>query len=214
MAVGIAPRTRVKARPEQEPTIEGGGDLPLYHLTVEQYLAMIASGVLGAGDRVELLGGLLVEKMVKNSPHNFGVGQTATALRALLPIAWVVREEKSVVIDAWSRPEPDVAVVRGPSTLYRDRDPKAREIALIVEVSDSTYSEDRGAKWRHYAAAKIPVYAIPNIQGRRLEVYRKPWGRGDSARYRESETFDEAAEFPVVIDGRELGRIAVKDVLA
>src|SRR5262249_13151183 len=41
----------------------------LYRLTVRQYHQMIQDGVLGKRDRVELIEGLLVVKMSKNSPH-------------------------------------------------------------------------------------------------------------------------------------------------
>jgi hypothetical protein len=211
MAVGIAPEVRRESAAGPE---GGAGGTNLYRLTVGQFLAMIRAGVFREGERVELLGGLLVEKMVKHPPHNFGVTRIAEALRAILPAGWIVWEEKSVALDTRSRPEPDIAVVRGPIVNFRDRDPKSKEIALIVEVAESSYSEDSGRKWALYAAAKIPVHAILNIPVRRLELYSKPWGRGHSARYRQADIFDASSEFPVLLEGRELGRVAVKDVLA
>ena len=43
--------------------------LPLYRLSVEQYHAMIHAGILSEQDTVELLEGLLVQKMTRNPPQ-------------------------------------------------------------------------------------------------------------------------------------------------
>ena len=184
-----------------------------YRLTVAQFLKMIDGGVFPEGARVELLGGLLVEKMTKHDPHDFGVSACGDLHRGLLPPGFFVREEKSIVLSRFDRPEPDVVVVRGERRDF-PKAPRPPEIILIIEVADSTYTKDRGDKWWRYAAARILVYWILNIPKRQVEVYTDPTGRGRSARYRSCTIYGEDAEAPVVIDGRECGRIAVKDLLS
>jgi Uma2 family endonuclease len=184
-----------------------------YRLTVRQFLAMIDAGIFPHDGHVELLGGLLIQMMVKGDPHDFTLGEVAGELRRLIPDGWIVREDKSLRLGPRSRPEPDVAIVRGPSRQYRKRTPHAKETALVVEVAESTYTYDRGEKWRAYAAARIPFYWIVNLDNHQIEVYREPIGRGKKASYREAATFDIQAEVPVFIDGQEVGRIAVKDIL-
>ena len=88
-----------------------------------------------------------------------------------------------------------------------------RDIAIVAEVADSSYAKDRGKKWRKYAAAKLAIYWIVNLPARRIEVYTAPSGRGKSAGYRDVSIYGEDDEVPVVIEGRELGRIKVRDVL-
>ncbi|HEX8199122.1 MAG TPA: hypothetical protein VF590_01450, partial [Isosphaeraceae bacterium] len=51
-----------------------------YHLSVRQFERMIDVGIFPDGVRVELLGGVLVEKMTKNDPHDFTVGQLGQVL--------------------------------------------------------------------------------------------------------------------------------------
>jgi Uma2 family endonuclease len=184
-----------------------------YRLTARQFEKMIDAGIFHDEDHVELLGGLLVDQMVKNPPHNVAVGKSATNLRTLLPAGWFVREEKSVRLGRWSHPEPDLSVVRGVEDDYAQRDPTARDVGLIGEVSDSTYAKDRGSKWRKYATAKIPVYWIVNLPQRQIEVFSTPSGRGKTAGYRDCQVYGEGDEVPVVLDGRERGRIKVRDVL-
>jgi Uma2 family endonuclease len=184
-----------------------------YRLSVRQFERMIDAGVFPEGVRVELLGGVLVEKMTKNDPHDFTVGRLGTILRRLLPSDWIVREEKSVRLGLSWRPEPDIAVVRGPDDLYRARTPQAKEIGLVIEVADVSYAKDRGAKWRGFAAARVRIYWIVNLPAHRVEVYTDPTGRGMAAKYRGCTMIGADSEVPVVIENREVGRIAVREIL-
>ena len=183
--------------------------LKLYRLTVPQFEAMIAPGIFG-DDRVELLGGVMI-MMTQYPPHTFAEEQCSDALERLLnPAEWYVREEKPVHLGRSWRPEPDVAVVRGPRAAFATRTPRAEDLALLVEVADTSYATDRGVKWRRYAAAGIPAYWIADLGKRRVEVFTGPTGRGKSARYQDVVEYGEEAEIPVAIDGREFGRIDVR----
>jgi Uma2 family endonuclease len=182
-------------------------------LTVRQYVAMLGAGVLADDAHLELLDGKVVNQMTKFAPHNYASRQVGLLLKGILAPEWLVSEEKSVTLGRLWRPEPDIALLRGPNSRYRKSDPTAADIGLLIEVSDSSYATDRGEKWRAYAAARIPVYWIVNLNQSQVEVYRDPIGRGKKAGYREAVTFGADAEVPVVIDGREVGRITVKDIL-
>jgi Uma2 family endonuclease len=190
----------------------GSGVVP-YRLTVRQFLKAIDAGVFPEGARVELLGGLLVDKMTKNDPHDFAISELGDALRGLLPPGFFVREEKSVVLGRNWRPEPDIAVVRTPRPRFRSGAPRAADLAFLVEVADASYATDRGPKWRRYAGCGVAVYWIVNIPQARIEVYGAPAGRGRSATYRDCTTYGPDEQVPVVLDGREVGRVAPRDFL-
>jgi Uma2 family endonuclease len=190
-----------------------GSGVVFYRLSVRQFEKMIDAGVFPDGARVELLGGMLVDQMTKNDHHNFTVGRLGKILGRLLPSDWFAREEKSVRLGLLWRPEPDVAVVRGPDDLYRDRTPQAKDIGLVIEVVDTTYAKDRGEKWRGYAAARVRTYWIVNLPARRVEVYTDPTARGLAAKYRACVTYSPGDEVPVMIEDREVGRVAVRDIL-
>lgn len=194
-------------------TRAAGAGWNTYRLSVGQYLKMIGAGVFPDDARVELLGGFLIESMANQAPHNFSASQTGHNLRRISQAGWFISEGKSLVLGRYWRPEPDIAVIRGPNDLYRARDPRAADVALLAEVAESSYALDRGRKWRAYAAARIPAYWIVNLPGRQIESYGDPAGRGQAATYRAVDLFGPEAEVPVVIDGREVGRVAVRDVL-
>jgi Uma2 family endonuclease len=186
----------------------------LFRVSVKRFLKMIDAGIFADGARVELLAGVLTTKMTKNPPHNFATHRLSRGLQALPLLAgWTVRDEKSVQLGRFWRPEPDIVVARGPDDLYRTRDPHGDELVLIVEVSDTTYPQDRGLKWRGYAAARVPLYWIVNLPDRRIEVYTDPVGRGPLAKYQTCTLYDDKTTVSVVIDGGDVGRIAVRDIL-
>ncbi|MFO0887697.1 MAG: Uma2 family endonuclease [Isosphaeraceae bacterium] len=184
-----------------------------YRLNVRQFEAMIGAGLFEDGPRVELIHGRLIERMTKHEPHSFVVGSLCDLVRALVVPGGFVREEKPLEIGPDSRPEPDVSVVRGERGDYRQQIPPGTETALVIEVADSTYAKDHGRMLALYASAIIPVYWIVRLPERKVEVYSGPTGSGRSASYAECATFDDAAEVPVVIDGVERGRLAVRSFL-
>jgi Uma2 family endonuclease len=103
-----------------------------------------------------------------------------------------------------------VAIVRGTRAAFRGRHPEPADIALITEVGDASLARDRGDKWVAYGRAGIPVYWIVNLRDRQVEVYTNSDPAGG---YRFRVDYRPGDDVPVVIDGREVGRIAVTDLL-
>ena len=54
-----------------------------------------------------------------------------------LPEGWFCRGQSAITTDD-SEPEPDIAVVRGSELDYLARHPGAADMALVIEVADST----------------------------------------------------------------------------
>ena len=192
---------------------ESGIRRKLYRLNVQQFLRSIEAGVFPQGPRMELLRGIPVAQLIKTDLHDSTVAAFGDALRRTVSGEWSVREEKSLELGRYSRVVPDLAISRGPRAVHARRAPTERETALIVEVSDTSYRLDRGRKWRIYASAGVAWYGIANLAERRVEVYRAPEGRGRSASYREAVNLGPDDDVPVVFDGREVGRLAVRDIL-
>lgn len=177
-----------------------------YRLDVRRFDKMLADDMFG-DRKVELLNGLLI-MMTPGPAHDYAVAMTARALtRRLGEQHWAVREEKPVVLSARWKPLPDVAVVRGPYSDYTQRTPGATDIALIVEVADTTYAKDAGFKRRWYARFGIPAYWVVHLNRRVVEVYvAGADGLGLAATYTERE------EVPVSLDGRDFGTVAAVDL--
>lgn len=139
-------------------------------ITVDSYHKMITAGVLGKDDRVELLGGLLVEKMPKSEIHVYLTEKLAAWLRSILPDGLKVMEEKPLTLRD-SEPEPDIAVVRAAPRDVLKGHPTTAE--FVIEVALTTLATDHD-KADIYAAAKIAQYLIVDANTKVAWLYEKP----------------------------------------
>jgi Uma2 family endonuclease len=183
----------------------------VYRLSVEQYQRMIEEGIFGPDDRVELLAGYLVEKMPHNPPHDGTVGRIGRRLMRLLPDEWLLRVQSSIVLRG-SQPEPDLAVVRGPEETYFERHPEPRDIALLIEVADSSLLDDRRKKGPIYAWDHVVLYWVVNVRDRRIEVYTQPVA-GKSPRYRRRQVYTDGQVIQLVLGGHATIQVPVRDLL-
>jgi len=184
----------------------------LRRFTVDEYHRMVRAGVLNENDRVELLEGWIVAKMPHHPSHDATIDQTAEVLRGQLPAGWRIRIQSAITTDD-SEPEPDLAIVLGPASRYADKHPGPQDIALVMEVADSSLAYDRDAKARLYARAQIAVYWIVNLVDMQVEVYSDPSGPAANPGYRQHQTYRTGAVLPLVIGSQNVGSIAVRDLL-
>jgi len=185
---------------------------PIWRFSVREYHDMIRAGILDEDAPVELLDGWLVPKMTKNPPHSVATGRVRKTLEKTLPDGWHVRSQDAITL-AQSEPEPDAVVARGDDSAYVDRHPGPEDVALVVEVADASLHRDRTSKKRLYAQAGLPVYWIVNLVEGRIEVYTDPSGPTDEPDYRQHRSFGKSEEVPLVVDRREVGRIAASAML-
>ena len=187
-------------------------EFPVRRFSVDEYRRMGETGVLTEHDRVELLEGWIVPKMNHNPRHDATVDQGDELISERLPSPWRVRVQSAVTLED-SEPEPDLAVVLGPAMRYRRRHPGPADIALLVEVSDTTLPRDR-IKCRIYARAGVAVYWIVNLLDSVVECYTDPSGPTESPGYGRRTDFGLNDSAPLVIEGAEVARISVRELLS
>ncbi len=185
---------------------------PIWRLSVAQYHEMIRGGILSDDDPVELLNGWLVTKMMIRPPHAVATELVREGLTAVLPEAFAVRSQQPIALAA-SEPEPDAAVVPGPARRYVEAHPGPRDVLLVVEVAEETLARDRTLKKAIYAQAGIPVYWIVNLADRCVEVFTDPTGPAERPDYRQGRQLKQGESAPVLVEGSQIGRIAVDDML-
>jgi Uma2 family endonuclease len=184
----------------------------VHRFTIEEYERLTKSGFFNPADRSELIDGWLVDKGAHNPQHAGAVDVANDALAVLLSTGWTTRSQLPVRLPGDNMPEPDVAVVPAPKQQYMSRHPTEKDVALVVEVSDTSLDEDRRLKLRQYAKARIAVYWIINLVDRCVEVYTQP-RRSKTPTYKAHTDYGPDELVPVVIAGKQVGTIAVKDLL-
>jgi len=184
----------------------------LYRIPIGLYEEMIEAESLGPQDRIELIHGVLVRKMPTNAPHSFTTFELAAILFTLVGDKWAVRSQAPVVIPDDSMPEPDVAVAVGARRDYNFVKPTAAQMALVVEVSETSLAFDLGVKLALYAAAKIPEYWVADLAKGKLHVHTLPRG-GETPTYRSVTVLGTEDEVPLTLRGESFGTIRVGDFL-
>jgi Uma2 family endonuclease len=181
-------------------------------ISVEQYHQLIRLGILTDDDPVELIEGALIRRTPANPLHRFVTRAAFDAISKLLPAEWHCQMQEPITLDD-GEPEPDVSIIRGQTTDYRDRHPGAADVALVIEVADSTLDRDRGIKLRSYARAGIAEYWIINILDRQVEVFRNPRASADPPDYATPTVYRQEQNLPIGIDGQTIGQLVISSIL-
>lgn len=158
--------------------------------TVEQYHLLGEAGLISG--KVELLDGIIVEKVSKSPLHVLTTQRVAKSLRRLFDDQWSVRQEQPITCRN-SEPEPDLAVVPGSDEDYARVHPSTAELVIEVAISSSEVDVEKAVI---YAEAQIPEYWIVLPEAKRVEVYTVPV----SGAYTHHQTF----LFPAKVVSRRL----------
>ena len=160
-----------------------------WNITTDIYHAMIDAGILTEYDRVELINGELINKYpgtsverngknLKMSPigtkHAAHVKRLTSLLYRFLPEEIVVGIQDPIKLNSNSEPEPDISILKADPDFYENQHPKAEDIIVVVEVSDTTLEFDRDVKGKLYASSGIGIYWVIDIFDQVIEVYTQP----------------------------------------
>ncbi len=182
----------------------------LYRLTVGQYERMMKDGTIAEDERVELIEGLLVARSRRTRAEIVAGNKGLRILWRIIPPGWHVAKGAPILTSDWSRPEPDLAVLRGVVEDDDERVATADDTALVVEIAGANLQSDRTDMTRVYATAGIPVCWIINLVEEQVEIFAEPRRDG----YQSHQLLGRGQDVPVVVAGIEVAWVAVSDLLA
>lgn len=180
-------------------------------MTVAEYHELIANGGLKESNRFEMLKGVLAEKMTQNPLHAALVEIVRRLIESILPTGLILRGQLPITL-ADSEPEPDVAIVRGAQTDFLKRHPEPNDVCLVIEISVSSLLTDH-YKGGIYAEAGLANYWIVDPVNRLVECYSKPESTAAGFRYSDCQRFGPGDSVPVIINGREIGKVPAAQLL-
>lgn len=142
-----------------------------HRFDVDEYHKMLEVGLLHEDDRVELIGGEIVDTTPIGGPHFTCV----TVLTHLLVEAsggkYFVSVQNPVRLGVCDEPEPDLVLLK---ERPGGEPPVPDDVLIVIEVSDTSLAYDRNVKLPLYAEAGIPEVWIVDFQGRKVETYSEP----------------------------------------
>jgi hypothetical protein len=154
--------------------------------TVAEYMA------LDIPAHTELIGGMIYDVSPKNAPHGFAIRRLNEALTPAIgkpgdPYEISLRDP--IAVAGWEgphSPEVDVAIIDRKSYTQT---PNAADSHAFIEVSDTTYADDKKTKIPLYVAAKVPTWHV-NIPDRLVEFHDRDAPLESPRIYDETETID------------------------
>ncbi len=146
--------------------------------TVDEVLQMVDTGILPPDNHLELIRGELIEMSPSGNRHSVAVNRINLFLIELLGRKAFMWGQTNVLLDQYSAPEPDIAVLKFRDDFYESHLPGPKDIILAIEVADTSLHYDRKVKTVLYAEFGIPEYWILNLRDQCVEQYQLPGAKG------------------------------------
>ena len=152
--------------------------LTTYKWSIEEWHELVNFGLL-EGKSVEFLEGEIIEVSPEGIEHSYTNNSVVKYLRSILANVAEVRESHPITLDN-SEPEPDIAIVRLPETIYRNHHPYPQDIYWLVEISYRTLKMDLEQKNITYARNGIPEYWVIDLVNKKLITHTQLQGNNYS----------------------------------
>jgi Uma2 family endonuclease len=145
--------------------------------TLEDYLRLGETGIIGEDERVELIDGEIIRMSPIGNRHYSGTIKASTPFGRRAPDACLVSVQNPLRLGHGYEPMPDVVVLKPRADFYASGH-NPEDVLLVIEVSDSSRDYDLNEKALIYARALIPEYWVSDLVQDALVVHREPTADG------------------------------------
>ena len=155
----------------RERTTQAAEGMLRRRFTVEELEAMVAAGILGEDERIELIGGEVVPMSPKGNSHE--------VLKHALIHYWARRvpDRLTFTTETTFRLTPDTYLE--PDFVFFDSKIRLKDLSpdnavLVVEIADSSFAYDMGRKAALYATFGVPELWVIHAVRLETRIHRKP----------------------------------------
>jgi len=152
--------------------------------TIADYHKMGAAGILPERG-IELINGEIIKMSPIGSKHNASVNKLNRLLAKILDEQIIIQGQGPFIANDLSEPEPDIALLKYREDFYENELPHGKDIFLIIEVADTTFTYDTKVKLPLYAQSGIPEYWVIDLNKKQVHVY---WDMLENA-YQQSKVY-------------------------
>lgn len=146
---------------------------PLHQFSSAEYMEMINKGVLDPQDRVELIGGFIVNMSPQGSRHNSFL-MKLNRLFAPLHSRFFISVQGTLTVAEGQIFDPDFILLQQNPEGYKLKLPEPKDVCLVVEAAESSLHFDQRIKLPLYATAAIPEYWIADLEREVIIIHRQP----------------------------------------
>lgn len=141
-------------------------------ITVDEYYEMARVGSIDPDARVELIEGEIVAMAPSGNPHAYVVDMLAARFFTLVRDRAHVRVQGALRLSNRTELQPDLSLLKLPSTQYRAKQASASDALLVIEVSDTTLRNDLDIKVPLYARCGVPEVWVIDLKKNCMRFYR------------------------------------------
>ena len=145
-----------------------------HRFTADEYRKMGEVGILHEDDRVELIGGEIVDMAAIGTIHLACVVVLTHLFFALSEGRYFVSVQNPISIGPDDEPQPDVALLKERPRPDAESPPGPRDVLLVVEVSDTMLAYDRNIKLPLYAGAGVSEVWIVDLNSKMVSSHSGP----------------------------------------
>jgi Uma2 family endonuclease len=187
-----------RAEPGLRPTGSARPGPVRHRLTVADYERMAEAGILGHGERVELIDGEIFDISPIGALHAAVVNVLVRHFARHLGGATFVSSQNPLRLDDENEPEPDLSILRPRADCYAGGHPTAADTLLVIEVADTSLAYDLDTKVPLYARHGVPEVWVIEAATRRTHVFRGQTAGGAGYAERRVIEPDEPLPFPAI----------------
>ena len=150
-----------------------GEERAIAPLTRRHMEALADAGTLESLGRFELIDGVPVHMSPAKSPHGLVQSRIIVHLAGIIPDTLDIGTDIGVFFGDVTMRAPDICLcAKGVEPGFL----APQDIALAIEIADTTRADDLDGKARLYASAGLPEYWVVDLAGRATHRHRAPAG--------------------------------------
>lgn len=142
-----------------------------HRFTVEDVWRMVETGVIGPDAPMELLDGDILDMASEGERHLSVKMRLARVLITALGVEWGVMPDGTLHLGPEDAPQPDFYVLQADARL-KPVDPA--DVALVIEIADTSLAHDLGRKAGIYARYGLSEYWVVDLSARQTHVLTAP----------------------------------------
>ena len=150
-------------------------EIKIKRFSVDDYYKMIEAGILLENPHEEILDGILFE-MPSSTPRKSAITSRLSEIffTKFDDKDFLVQIYRPVRLNTFNELETDFAFLRKREDLYKNGHPTAKDVFLLMEISDESLEFDKTRKLPLYAEAEIQEVWIINLQSNIVELHQRP----------------------------------------
>lgn len=142
-----------------------------HRFRVEDYQRMVEAGILRPGDRTELIDGEILDVTPIGRRHAAMVNRLDRLFQRALGDRAIVAVQNPIVLDEYSEPQPDIAILLPRPDFYESDLPSPGDVLLLIEIADSSAKPDREQKIPRYAHAGVAEAWLVDLDQQNVRIY-------------------------------------------